>query len=192
MIGRATQYICAVFAAACIAVPVAIMAEQKPDTSPAAMMREMRLHWLTDWTQKPKGEGGQNPNKVSAVLMDWPIRDDRIATVIASSGGDASLYTTGTFGIIGGVGHDNVRRAAIALTDDAQRYLALAAPTTDFSYPSKDRIKFFFVLPSGVQSITFLLTDVERPDSAARDLFAHAQQVLAELRSVSEPQGQQH
>jgi hypothetical protein len=173
-----------------------VMAEPNLDTSPAAIMRELRLRWLTEpLAQKPKSEGierSQDSNAVSAVVMDWPIGDDRIATVLAASSGDASLYTTGSFGIIGGIGHENVRKAAVALTDDALRYLALATPTTDYSYPDKGQIKFFFVLPSGVKSITFSPTDVEQLGSPARDLFAHAQEVLTELRLIVPPQGAQH
>src|ERR1700722_4071720 len=156
--GRGTKYISAVLVAAFI-VPTAVMAEPNSDTSPSAMMRELRLRWLTDRSLIESENKGQSsaPNKVLAVLVDWPI-GDHIATVLAASSGDASLYTTATFGILGGIGHDNVRKTAIALTDDSQRYLAQAAPTTDYSYADKGRIKVFFVLPSGVQSITFPLS----------------------------------
>jgi hypothetical protein len=156
--------------------------------SPAAIMRELRLRWLTKWStaksnSDERGTGVQ-PDKICAVLMDWPIRD-QVATVLASSEGDASLYTTAGFGIIGGVAHEKVRKAAIALTDDARRYLALATPTTDYSFAAAEQIKFFFVLSSGVRSLVFTSAQIEQRDSPAHDLFVHALQVVTELRSIS-------
>ena len=60
-------------------------------------------------------EIGVKPTKefrrVYGILMDWPI-GEQIATVFSSSTGAASLYTTSTFGIIGGEGHETVRAAA--------------------------------------------------------------------------------
>src|SRR5690349_4680714 len=50
--------------------------------------------------------------RVYGVLMDWPI-GDQTATVFSTSSGAASLYTTSTFGIIGGEGHEAVRAAAM-------------------------------------------------------------------------------
>jgi len=192
MMSTVAKYISAVLVAACI-VSMAVMAEPNSDTSPAAMMRELRLRWLTDKSLIGSENNAQSSSsdKVLAVLMEWPIGDN-IATILAASSGDASLYTTATFGILGGIGHDNVRKAAIALTDVARRYLALATPTTDYSYPDNGRVKFFFVQPSGAQSVTFLMADIEQPGSPARDLFAHGQQVLTELRSVTPPPGAQH
>ncbi len=119
--------------------------------------------------------------------MDWPIRD-QVATVLASSGGDASLYTTAGFGIIGGIGHENVRKAAMALIEHVSKYLTLAKPTTDYSYAAAEQIKFFFVLPSGVRSVMFTSAQIEQPDLPAGDIFIHAQQVVTELRSIA-PQG---
>lgn len=154
--------------------------------TPADMMREMRLKWLTT-KLPPAGPGGQTePNQVSAVLMDWPL-GQQVVTVLASSLGDGSVYTTGTFGIIGGIGHEGVRRAAIALTEQAQADLALSIPTADFSYPDSEHIRFFFVLSSGVRSVTFPAAEVEKPGSAAWTLYAKAQEVLTELRLIYKP-----
>src|SRR3712207_73110 len=59
--------------------------------------------------------------RVYGVLMDWPI-GEHTATVFSSSTGAASLYTTSTFGIIGGEGHGSVRAAATRFVRAADRF----------------------------------------------------------------------
>jgi hypothetical protein len=170
-------------------IPALAVAESNSETkSVVVIMREMRLRWLTEWsTGKSNSEEigiSAQSDKISAVIMDWPIRD-QVATVLASSGGDASLYTTAGFGIIGGIDHENVRKAAVALIDHAYKYLTLAKPTTDYSYAAAGQIKFFFVLPKGVSSLMFTSAQTEQPHSPAGDLFIHAQQVVTELRLIA-------
>jgi hypothetical protein len=107
----------------------------------ADMGRELRRMMLTTSPQ----EAGAKPTKefphVYGVLMDWPI-GEQIATVFSSSTGAASLYTTSTFGIIGGEGHETVRTAAQAFVGASDRYIADAGPTTEFPYPGADRVLF--------------------------------------------------
>jgi hypothetical protein len=172
---------------AAIFTTAAATAEQpkSPSKPPAEIMRELRLQWLT---RKPPIEGSEEKKEeVSAVLMDWPI-DEGTVTVLASSVGDASIYTTGTFGIMGGIGHENVRRAAVSFIECARKHLRLASPTTDYSYPDRSHIRFFFVTYSGVRSVTFLATEVQTAGTDAYDLYARGQEVLTELRQITQKQ----
>ena len=62
-------------------------------------------------TTPPARTGGKPTEafpRVYGILMDWPI-SGQTATVFSTSSGAASLYTTSTFGIIGGEGHESVR-----------------------------------------------------------------------------------
>ncbi len=107
----------------------AAKAAQPPTAkSPAEIMRDMRTGWLT---RVPEKGSYQSEDEVSAVVMDWPLGGQTI-TVLSSSNGDASLYTTATFGIIGGIGHEQVRRAAVAFVGCAQGPIkrGLATPYT--------------------------------------------------------------
>jgi hypothetical protein len=154
-------------------------------SKPAAeIMRELRIQWLT---RKPSIDPEVKKDEVSAVLMDWPL-DQATVTVLASSAGDASIYSTGTFGIMGGIGHENVRKAAISLIECAKMHLSLASPTSDYSYPDPSHIRFFFVTKSGVLSVTFPATEVEKTGTDAYDLYAHGQAVLTELRQITQKQ----
>jgi hypothetical protein len=162
----------------------AAVAEQPktPSKAPAEMMRELRLQWLT---KKPPTASEEKKEEIAAVVMDWPL-DEAIVTVLASSGGDASIYTTGSFGILGGIGHESVRKAAVAFVECARKHRALAAATTDYSYPNRETVRFFFVTAEGVQSVSFSQSQVEKTDTEPHDLYSHGQAVLTELRQVTQ------
>ncbi len=152
--------------------------------SPAEVMKEMRLQWLT---KKPPTASEEKKEEIAAVVMDWPL-DEATVTVLASSGGDASIYTTGTFGIMGGIGHESVRKAAIAFVECARKHRALASPTTDYSYPDRQTVRFFFVSIDGVKSVSFSAAQVEKTGTDAYDLYSHGQLVLTELRQITQKQ----
>ena len=150
--------------------------------NPADAMKEMRLMWLT---RVPEKESYKNKDEVVAVLMDWPV-GDQTATVLASSGGDASLYTTSTFGIIGGAGHKNVRKAASAFVMCAQKHVGVTTPTKEYPYPDKQTLRFYIVTPAGVRTVSFPMKSIDETGSVAEALFACGQQVLTELHMSSE------
>jgi hypothetical protein len=78
-----------------------------PKKNSADMGRELRMMVLTSSLEKT----GEKPTKefprIYGILMDWPI-NQQTATILSTSTGAASLYTTSTFGIIGGEGHETV------------------------------------------------------------------------------------
>ncbi|HEY5959114.1 MAG TPA: hypothetical protein VIV60_21300, partial [Polyangiaceae bacterium] len=132
---------------------------------------------------------GVKPTKefphVYGVLMDWPI-GEQTATVFSSSTGAASLYTTATFGIIGGEGHETVRSAAQAFVHASERYLVDAHPTTEYPYPDADRVRFYLITFDGVRVIDTDLTSVTNSTGKYADLFGLGQSVLTRLREVTE------
>ena len=160
---------------------VANAAQPTATKSPAEMMRDMRTGWLT---RVPEKGSYSSEDEVVAVVMDWPLGEQTI-TVLSSSVGDASLYTTSTFGIIGGIGHESVRKAAVAFVSCAQRFLKLAAATKEFPYPDSRTLRFYMVTPSGVRTVSFPMKDVDRSDSPARALYAAGQDVVTELRLIT-------
>lgn len=154
---------------------------QPASKSPPEMMREMRVGWLT---RVPAKGSYKRADEVVAVVMDWPLGEQTVS-VLASSGGDASLYTTGTFGIIGGIGHESVRKAAIAFAARDQAFLTLTSPATEFPYPDSQTLRFYMVTGAGVRSVSFPMSDVERTDSPAGALYAAGQDVVTELRLIT-------
>jgi hypothetical protein len=123
--------------------------------------------------------------RVYGVLMDWPL-DEVTATVFSASDGAASLYTTSTFGIIGGQGHESVRTAAKKFVKAADRFYDAATPTTEYPYPASDRVRFYLLTFDGVRVIDTDLASINNRTGKYAKLFGLAQDVLTELRQVPE------
>jgi hypothetical protein len=158
-----------------------------PKKSQAEIMREMRLKILTT----PPAELGQKPSqdfpRVCGALMDRPIAAG-IVTVVSSSAGDASIYTTGTFGVIGGIGHETVRNAAKRFVQVSDRHYDEAAPTKDYPYPKAGRVRFYLVCYDGVRVIDADLQSVASGKDNCSDLYIAGQRVLTELRLITQRQ----
>jgi hypothetical protein len=162
-----------------------IVPTEQPKVNPADAGRELRAMMLTMSPKKMGVVPTKEFPRVFGLLMDWPITRNT-ATVFSASDGNASLYTTSTFGVIGGIGHDSVRAAAKAFVRAADRYVDAAAPTTDYPYPAADRVRFYFLTFNGVRFIDTDLASMNTRTSKYLELFALGQAVLTELRLVTE------
>lgn len=147
--------------------------------------RDLRKLFLTT----PPAQVGVQPTpdypRVCGIAMDWPI-GEHIATVVSLSDGSASIYTTGTFGVIGGIGHESVRAAAKRLVKEADSYYDDSVATEDLSCPALDRVKFFLVTFAGLRVIDADLSSVTSRRSKYSGLFASAQEVITQLRQAGE------
>jgi len=152
---------------------------------PAEMMREMRFRALStspsEWGQKPTTE---YPH-VCGVIMDWPIEAATVS-VVSFSSGDASIYTTGTFGVIGGVGHDSVRSAARSFVRVGEKYFDQATVTKEFPYPQAGRVRFYLVCYDGVRVIEADSQSVASGKEKYSDLYLAGQSVITELRKITQ------
>jgi hypothetical protein len=160
---------------------------EPPKKSPDELMREMRLKQLI----MPPGEFSQKPTaefpRVCAVLMDWPIEVGTV-TVVSRTTGDASVYTDGTFGVFGGIGHESVRRAATNCVAVAQRHFESATATKDYPYPKAGHVRFYLVGYDGVRVIDGNLEAVRTGRDKRSDLYEAAQRVVTELRIITQHQ----
>lgn len=159
--------------------------KNEKDPQPQQVGRELRLMMLKT---PPDGFGfkpsAEFPN-VYAVIMDWPIGAPNIATIVSALDGSASLYTTSTFGIIGGESHPGVRRAAIEFVRAAERFVPESKRTDDFAYPAADRVRFFLLTFTGVRVIETDLGAVSSGKATESALFLRGQTVLTELREMA-------
>ena len=157
----------------------------EPKKNPTDAGRALRQMMLTT----PPAKTGEKPSKefprVYGILMDWPIGEET-ATVFSSSTGAASLYTTSTFGIIGGEGHETVRTAAINFVRAADRLFDSAKPTTEYPYPTANHVRFYLLTFDGVRVIETDFASIESGTSKYVDFFGLGQAVLTELRLVTE------
>ncbi len=152
----------------------------------AQAMSELRLKMLD-----APAELGMKPTqeypRVCGVLMDWPIEKGTV-TVVSLSTGDASIYTTGTFGVLGGIGHEAVRSAAQAFVKIAEKHYDEAAVTKDYPYPKAGRVRFYIVCYNGVRMIDADLESVRSGTDKCSDLYIAGQRVITELRIITQKQ----
>ncbi len=157
---------------------------ESPKKSLAEIMRELRLKMLST---KP-AEYGLKPAPefphVSGLVMDWPLEKGPVVTLVSHATGDASLYTTGTFGVMGGIGHESVRAAATNCIKVAQKFYNAATPTKDFPYPKPDRVRFYLICYDEVRVIDADLAAIKNKTDNTRELYTAAQDVITELRLV--------
>src|SRR6266446_8346006 len=155
--------------------------------TPADVMREVRLKVLTT----PSSQMGRKPSAeyphVDSMLMDWPIEETTV-TVMASSVGDGSIYTTGTFGVMGGIGHESVRDAGKDFVKLGEKYYSKAIPTKEYPYPQRGRVRFYFVCYDEVRVIDVDAESLANEKGKYSDLYIQAQRVISEVRQIVQKQ----
>ena len=122
---------------------------------------------------------------VYGVLVDWPL-GDAVASILALRDGTASLYTTSTFGIIGGGRHATVRAAAQICVRVAADCLAQSQAIADFPFPANDDVYFYLLTYAGVRRCVGDLDALSRGADTTAPLFDAAQEVLTQLRMTME------
>ena len=127
---------------------------------------------------------------VYGVLTDWDVGG--AVTIMSMRDGTASLYTTSKFGIIGGHGHDRVREAAVRYVKLADQYAKSSRGVTDFAYPKSGQVFFYLLTYDGVRLCVGNEDGIKRGSDPTAPLFAAAQEVLTELRRVTEERNVQH
>jgi hypothetical protein len=155
-----------------------VVLDQEPNP-----MQEMRVKLLRESPAEYGIAPDANFPHVYGVLMDWPI-DGHTATVVSLCDGTASLYTTSTFGIIGGGGHEHVRREAVALVRAAAAYCDEAVPAQEFPNLPPMRVRFYLLTFNGVIVIECDAEAVMAGRHRMTPLFAQGQAVLTQLRHI--------
>jgi hypothetical protein len=167
---------------------ISVSIAQQPKKDPKDAGRDLRNMFLTTSADKVGIHPSKEYPRVWGIAVDWPLSDGQhIATIVSLADGSASVYTTGTFGIVGGIGHKAVRKAAKKVVKEADRFFDDSKPTHDFSYPTHDRVRFFFTTFRGVRVIDTDWPSLSEGHSKYFALFDDSQDVLTQLRMVSRP-----
>lgn len=148
-------------------------------------MQELRLKMLTT---DPKEFGiTQSPNfeKVYGVLMDWPL-GEQIISVVSLIDGNASVYSTSTFGVIGGFAHESVKIAAKEFVICASVFLSKSIKCYDLNYPKLDNVRFYFLTFDGLMQIDINSLEITKQNNEYFSLFSKGQSVITELRKITE------
>jgi hypothetical protein len=156
--------------------------ENSASPAPSDVYLDLRTLWFQT---KPEDLGitAEPGSKVPyAVLMDMSVDGD-LVTLASSIVGDGSLLYGSGGGFIGGVGHENVRKASIHFVELSGSFIDRMKLSTEFGLPSSGQVKIYVITPNGVY-----LTEELDPETLAggthefSPLFLAGNDVLTELR----------
>jgi hypothetical protein len=111
------------------------------------------------------------------------------ATLLAMADGTTSLYYSSGGGVIGGHGHEAVRRANAALLAETSRQVAHLRPTSTYPLPTVGTTSFYARTDSGVLAGSGADEDLGQGRHDLSPLFLAGHAVLTELRLISERGG---
>ncbi len=123
--------------------------------------------------------------KIYGVIMDWELGEGT-ATLVAFLSGDASLYLSSGGGAIGGREHDNVKQAAAAFIDKAEKYLSKTVKTDSTPLPGKDRVTFYFLTNKGKFVGQEEVKNFDNDSSQWLDLFVEGNKLITEIRIMAD------
>lgn len=152
-----------------------------PNNNPYTDMRNMALGVTEDQLGV---QLAADQSKIYGVVMDWDLPEGT-ATLVSFVSGDASLYLSSGGGVIGGVGHDNVKQAAIAFIDKAEKYLSMTTKTETTPLPDKDGVRFYLLTNKGKFVGQEQMINFENNSSEWLDLFEEGNKVITELHKVT-------
>lgn len=150
----------------------------------AAIYRDLRTQILT-LDAKKAGLVPEPTTGIWGILMETGYAK-AIETLVALTGGTASLYFSDGGGIISAEQHDGPRKACDALIALAPRFLEQFKPTPAFPLPDQGRIIFYLLTQDGVCTAAASEDDLARDRSPLSPLFHQAQAVITQIRRVEE------
>jgi hypothetical protein len=184
MINRMTTLTFVVVAGVALIVFVVVSRARRASSKPAEVnvMKELRLRVLREL---PDGVGADAPpDKPVVALMDIGF-PNATATVFGAARGDASIYLSSGGGVLGGIGHKNVRVAAIAFVHESSKHLGQMTVTSDFSYPETGHVRFYTRTRDAVYMTDRPETELGEKRDALWPLFYAGQDVITQLRQVA-------
>jgi len=166
---------------------VSVKSNKRGSQGLADLMREMRLKILN---ASPSDFGLTQTEEfphVWGLVMDWPLPAG-IMTLVCFTTGDASIYTTTSFGLLGGIAHESVRTAAKNAIKVAQQYYKDATQTKEYPYPANNQVHFYLVCYDEIRMIVADLEAVSRTGDKSSGLYTAAQGVITRLRLIAQPE----
>jgi hypothetical protein len=160
------------------------MQNSQPVPEPTQIIKDLRNQILTS-SPKELGFNNQNTNmKVYGVLME--IGYEGIATLVSLRDGNASIYLDNGGGIIGGVGHESVRKASIDFVKESEKYLSSMQNTKSFPYSKPGQVKFYLLTFDGVLTAEADEAALGEGSHKLSPLFYKGDEVITQLGKIYE------
>jgi len=159
-----------------------ILNTSKDSPPPGEVYLGLRNIWFTTKPEDLKITFEPKSKVPYAIVMDIGM-DGNTATIVSSIIGDGSMYTSTGGGVIGGIGHENVRKASVNFVKTADGFVDKMNLTTEFPLPSGNNIKFYLITPSGIYTTKEVDADVlASGNHELSPLFLAGNDVITELK----------
>lgn len=157
----------------------------KPEQPPEVVYMNLRREALA-MTADSLGQAGQVANdEPYGVVMEMAMASS-VVTLACFADGDARLYYQTGGGMVGGHGHERVRKAAKELVLLVHKVLPGMTPTTDHPLPEPDKVRFYALTPQGTLTVETDRQDLAEAPSELSSLFYSGQEVVTQMRQVQE------
>ncbi len=163
----------------------AAAAARKAKETPAEAFLRLRQEALETPAASLGLPGELKPNEPFGIVMEMGIPSS-VVTLACFANGDARLYYKTGGGMVGGISHEKVRRAAQEFTGLARKAMARMSRVTTFPIPPEDRVRFYVLTPRGVFTIQTDREALGEPGNELAPLFYSGQEVVTQMRLVQE------
>ncbi|HEX3069951.1 MAG TPA: hypothetical protein VHX14_15390 [Thermoanaerobaculia bacterium] len=126
----------------------------------------------------------QSTHEPFAVIMDigYP---QAVVTVVSFASGDASIYFSTGGGVLGGVGHESVRKAAVAFVHESSHLTAKMQSAANFPYAAPGAVRFYVRTNAGTLVAEAPEKELASGKHEFSPLYIAGQGVITQLRLIT-------
>lgn len=166
----------------------------KAERSPEEVYASLRKQAFASGPERLGLSGAVAEGQAYGGIMEMGLSSS-VVTVVCLANGEASVYYQTGGGMVGGGGHENVRKVAKGFVEKLQRAVPAMRPSTEQPLPGADQIRFYALTLKGVlcteksrQQLGEFLEEKTTvgPDAELASLFRAGQMVVTEMRLVQE------
>ena len=122
---------------------------------------------------------------VYGVIIDWPIKTS-VATIVAYSTGDASVYIKSGQMFIGGFANSAIQNLAKEMIVSAQKLLSETSRTENFALPDSGVIQFSLLTNNGIFVHQETEESIDNNQTQWTPLFLKGNQIITEYRLITQ------
>jgi hypothetical protein len=158
---------------------------RKAKETPAETFMRLRQEAIETPAASLALPGELKPSEPYGILMEMGIPNS-VVTLACFANGDARLYYKTGGGMVGGISHEKVRKAAQEFSSLARKALPRMSRVTSYPVPHEDRVRFYVLTPRGIFTTETDREALGEPGNELAPLFYSGQEVVTQMRQVQE------
>lgn len=170
------------------AVPAPSAAQSNP-SSPSLQVAEIYTQLRsTALSVLPEhvGVSHDQSDQTLALVADWRMGEQQQATVVCLADGGASIYFNNGGGMIGGIGHDDVRDQVAQTLDLVHEIMPHLEPVIGVPDTLVDHMRFTRITAEGKSTAMFSVENLVQEDHDFFELASSVQAVISLMRTKQE------